>query len=153
MKKTFLGSIESGRLKLEDKPALDKFLANKKDGRVFMTLQTMQKPRSNNQNRYYWGVVIKLLAEHTGDNPDDLHAFLGAKFLTKEIEVGLDGKYKDRAFITESTTNLSTVAFEDYMSKCRMWASMFLSVYIPEPNECDGAYAEYNYDPNELEKA
>ena len=37
--------------------------------------------------------------------------------------------------ITKSTTELSTVEFEDYVAKIRMWAASFLSLIIPLPNE------------------
>lgn len=146
MKKTFLGSVENGKLKVEDKESLNKFLA-KKDGRVFLTIQNMEKPRSNNQNRYYHGVVISIICEHTGQSPDEIHTFLGAKFLSKEIDVG-----GDVVFATQSTTTLSTIEFEVFMSKCRVWATLFFSLPIPEPNECKGAYADHYYDPKELEK-
>lgn len=151
MKKTFLATVEEGKVELEDKASFQKFCAKKK-GRLFITVSHMQKPRSNNQNRYYWGVVIKLLCEHTGQDPDDMHAFLGSKFLSHEMEIEGPNKSKEIVKVTKSTKDLSTIAFEDYMSECRMWSSMFLSVAIPEPNECAGSYAEYFYDPKQLEK-
>jgi hypothetical protein len=36
-----------------------------------------------------------------------------------------------------STSDLSTIEFEEYCSKIRMWASKELGVYIPSPNEPD----------------
>jgi len=44
-----------------------------------------------------------------------------------------DGRYK----YVRSTTSLSTVEWEDYMSKIRMWASSEHECYIPKPNQVD----------------
>lgn len=37
--------------------------------------------------------------------------------------------------IERSTTDLNTKEFEDVMTKVRQWASLEMSVWIPEPNE------------------
>lgn len=45
---------------------------------------------------------------------------------------------RDRKVPTlRSTTDLTTIEMEEYLSKIRTWASMTLSCYIPEPNEVD----------------
>jgi len=38
-----------------------------------------------------------------------------------------------------STTKLNTTAFEEYLEKIRLWASMELNCLIPLPNECEAA--------------
>ena len=150
MKKTFLANIEDGEMTIEEPEALKKFVA-KKSGRVFVTVQHMKKPRSNNQNKYYWGVVITLISEHTGEDPQDVHAFLGGKFLSQVIEISTKGQVTDSVSITTSTTELSTTEFESYMKKSRSWASMFLSVFIPDPNECAEDFAEFYYSSKDLD--
>jgi hypothetical protein len=86
------------------------------------------KHRSNNQNRYYHGVVIQLISEHTGYTPDETHDAMRMLFLRDD----------SRAVPTlRSTTDLSTVEFEEYMKNIREWASKELDVWVPEPNEVE----------------
>jgi len=51
-------------------------------------------------------------------------------FLTKHTEImGIGADY------VKSTTSLSTVEMEDYLSKCRQFGSLTLGIFIPLPNE------------------
>lgn len=95
-----------------------------------------RKDRSNNQNRYYWGIVIDLLSEHTGFDREETHEILKHKFLRKTVWVthNVDG-VKEMNVITKSTTGLTTKQFEEFLSQIRMWSSHCLGVFIPEPNE------------------
>lgn len=87
--------------------------------------------RSTQQNRYYWGVVCKLISYHTGYEPEEAHQILAEMFLSYD-------KY-GRSF-TMSTTKLKTAEFEDYLERCRRWAAMELQVYCPLPNEPNNFY-------------
>ena len=44
------------------------------------------KQRSNQQSRYYWGIVVQILSEHTGFTKDEVHELLKRKFL-KDIRM------------------------------------------------------------------
>lgn len=96
----------------------------------------LTKGRSNNQNRYYRGVVVKIISEHTGFTPEEVHELLKYRFL-RTYET-LSTKNGDKEFErTKSTTELTTSAFEIFMSDVRMWASIELGLYIPDPNEAE----------------
>lgn len=88
--------------------------------------------RSNPQNSYYWGVVIELISEHTGFTLDEVHEILKHKFLAKRVFIKSAQEYVD---ITKSTTILSTVEMEEFLSQIRRWAVIDLGISIPEPNE------------------
>jgi len=96
---------------------------------VSVIIKIQSKDRSNNQNGYYWGCVIELIANHCGYRQswerEELHGELKRLFLPKH----------GRLQITRSTSDLNTVEFEEYLSKIRQWASEYLSLYIPLPNE------------------
>lgn len=95
-----------------------------------------KKQRSSNQNRYYFGVVIPCLSEHTGFTVNEMHEVLKYKFL-KGWKTLKTKKYYVEAEYVRSTTDLNTSEFEDYMTKVREFASIELSCYIPEPNEME----------------
>ena len=86
--------------------------------------------RSNPQNRYYWGVVVDILSNELGYTPEETHEILRQMFLTNRVMV------KDAFFnIPKSTTILTTVEMENYLTKIREWASISCGISIPEPNE------------------
>jgi hypothetical protein len=94
-----------------------------------MILRKPKKQRSTPQNAYYWGVIIKMIADHTGEEPDRIHGALVCMFLKVYDWMG-----KERI---RSTTELSTIEFEQYAEKCRQWAAIALDMYIPLPNEAE----------------
>lgn len=97
-----------------------------KDDWFVIEIQKSKQIRSLNQNRYYWGVVVKILSQHTGYTNDETHQELARMFLSYES----NGKT-----FTRSTTKLNTFDFEKYTEACRVWAKAEMDVYIPLPNE------------------
>ena len=96
---------------------------------VSVIIKLQSKGRSDNQNAYYWAVVIGLIAENCGYRQswehEEVHSKLKDMFLPRHGQLN----------ITRSTSDLNTVEFEEYLSKIRQWASEYLSLYIPLPNE------------------
>ena len=93
-----------------------------------------REKRSIQQNNYYWGVVCKIMSDETGYTPEEMHQILGEKFLSYD---------KDEMTFVKSTTKLRTKDFEDYMEKCRRFASMELQCYVPLPNCSDNFYYDF----------
>lgn len=126
---TFIFKIENGKVQGREWlwTSIKRFFMTLPDGEYTWPHPAKpKKSRSNQQNRYYWGVVCKLVSDHTGYMPEEVHQIMAEKFLSYE---------KDGRVFTRSTTKLKTAEFEDYMEKCRRWAAMELQVYIPLPNE------------------
>lgn len=97
------------------------------DGRFIWPMPEKEKKnRSIQQNKYYHGVVCKLVAGYTGYTPDESHQEMAKLFLSYE---------KNGKRFVKSTTKLKTVEFEEYMESCRRFAAMELQIYIPLPNE------------------
>lgn len=119
--------VINGKLKLFDRPRFDEWVKGL-NGKVELVVQPPRKPRSRNENNYYWGVIVQMIADHYGIMPEEVHHELKRMFLRKD-----DGT-KPFA-ITRSTSELFTVEAEDYYAKCRMWAAQELQLYIPLPNE------------------
>lgn len=105
---------------------------------VELVVKKESRIRSVEQNAYYWGVIIKLLCEATGDIPDDMHNHLSLKFLKRATPSGIT--------TFRNTSELEPMEFEEYQSQIRAWASIpkeqdGMAVFIPLPNEID--YSEY----------
>ena len=108
---------------------LTKQLAKWNDKDVVVEIKLDKATRSNQQNRYYWDIVVGLISECTGYEPDEVHEILKQEFLGKQLQLG------EKTFTLATTTNQTTLEFEDYLSKIRVWASKELGCYIPLPNE------------------
>lgn len=90
--------------------------------------------RSTNQNGYYRGCVIPILANHLGYTEDQAHELMKYQFLS-EISVKQTKNGEKKIVRIKSTTELNTAQFNDYVRKIREWAWEFDSISIPIPNE------------------
>jgi DNA polymerase III delta prime subunit len=97
---------------------------------VVVELSKLKDKRSDNINAYYWGVVVKLIAQYIGEAKDDTHEILKGMFLKRKKKI-------DELWIsyTESTTKLTTEEMVEYISNIKQWAAEYLNVNIPDPIE------------------
>lgn len=124
-----------GQIVYDRAPELRQYLAKiatHQNRGVQVVIKKRKRQRSKNQNDYYWAVIVDMVAEAMGITPKQANEFLKSEFLTVGIE--RNGK---RWEVTRSSSDLSTVEFEEYCQNCRMWASAELGIYIPEPNEAE----------------
>lgn len=126
----FNGNIdESGKLHLDDIDSFKNYLKSLK-GNVDIIIKqaTTKNLRSNEQNKYYWGIVLPLIADFMGDTPESAHNAMGLQFLMDRTKI---------LNTVKSTASLNTAEFEEYMQNIRQFMDMEFNVYIPKPNECD----------------
>lgn len=127
----FYGNVKNGKLEMIDRDKFAKCLSSLK-GSVEISIGAVTKLRSENENKYYWAVVVKMIANEMGTLPDYAHDMLKQMFLKN----GYSFKGKQYDYV-RSTTSLSTKEFEDYLEKIRMWSASELECIIPLPNEVD----------------
>ena len=127
MKYKFQGQVKDNKLKLDQKGLFLNELKKMNNKRVFLTLEIVRKFRSNQQNRYYFGCVIPLLADEFGYSNMETHEALKFQFLRIQTEGKPD--------TVKSTASLNTVEFESYLTAIREWAYSQWEVIIPLPNE------------------
>lgn len=98
---------------------------------VMVTAEKIRNHRTNEQNRYYWGVVLKTIANNCGyrgeDEVETIHLEMRRRFLPKRGMLN----------IPMSTTELNTAEMTEYIEAIRDWAMMELGIYIPAPNEVE----------------
>lgn len=108
----------------------EKWLKNKQrlKGRdVFVTIEPVYRRRSNEQNKYYWGVIIPILMEEFGYSKQEMHDALKFHFDRIE-ESGKPPTVRETKFLT-------TVEFEERNTAIREWAWAEYEIQIPLPNE------------------
>lgn len=129
------GEVRRGQLKVRNKPAFEKALARFADGEVLVRIAHVKATRSEQQNRWYWGVIVASIAEYTGYTADETHEILKAKFIPKQIAVcDGNGEVVDGFVIGGSTAKLGKQAFGDYCEAIRGWAAEKLHLVIPDPS-------------------
>jgi hypothetical protein len=105
---------------------------------IVIIIEKKKKKRSNPQNNFYWGIVLPMmqtgfynnLGEHVGIQ--EAHEFLKSRFLFREV---VNQELGEVIKLSKSTTELSTIEWETYMDQIRAFASEFLSIQIPLPND------------------
>ncbi len=101
--------------------------------RHLMTITIFRNRISSNQMRYMFGVVYKLIGNHTGYTKEEVHQIFGKKYRSYE---------KNGITFVRSITDLNTEETENYLKKVRMFADIELRVVVPLPNEPDNFYYE-----------
>ncbi len=125
------GKVEKGKF-IPDKPEVMKSAFYCHEGRrVSFCPKRIVDNRSSQQNRYYWGVVVAMIADYMGERDhEEVHNYLKAHFNPKPITIG-EKKYS----IGQSTKKLKVPQFEEYLAKVKEFAAKECGLYIPDPNE------------------
>ena len=101
------------------------------DGKPFMVeIRPYDKKRTTPQNSYYWGVVLKVLGDYMGEEPDDLHDYFKFKLIGHKDKIIMGERIPGSC----STTRLTTAEFIEYTDKIRATAAV-MGCHIPDPSE------------------
>ena len=107
-----------------------------KEGERFRILiEKLYSKRSNQQNRYYWGVILPILLNEINEQGNDetkdtLHELLISMFAEKKQMHNSNGEIIERP---QRTKEMNKSQFSDYSNEVVNWASSFWGCYIPEP--------------------
>lgn len=128
------GKVVDGLLEV-NKGRLRAALAAMKDGPVVVTIQRKRPSRTIQQNAFYHGVVIKMIADETGQDHESVHEFLKRECNAQHVEMTnrQTGEVYE-AWIGGSTAALNVNDFYDFVERSRAWAAEFLGLSIPDPD-------------------
>lgn len=151
MKRTFQATIVGGRIDTVSGAQIAKYIRARKDGQVAVTVATgadvEKRLRSDNQNKYYWGVVVKTYLEamiDTGDTTveevraklrletlvDAMHELLKYEFAGCEVVDQNTGEIRP---LPISTAKMTTVEMGVYWDKIRAACLDRYGVEVPPP--------------------
>lgn len=127
----FTGTINEGKLILDNPQKYLVQLSYLNGKKIELILRKKRSQRSLQQNSYYWGVVIEILRNHFGYEPEEMHEALKIHFLKLE-------NHKAPGLVSvKSTTRLSTDEFNAYVNRVVTWAAQEYGVYIPDPRQVE----------------
>ncbi len=100
--------------------------------RLNVTIKPYRKKRSVDQNAYYWGVIIKVLAEHTGYTPAEMHEEILGAYVGWESRTI---KGHSREYPRRRTTFPDTMETVDFAGLIETGISIAidLGIVIPQP--------------------
>lgn len=107
--------------------------------KVTVIIQSRKKPRSLKQNAVlHW--YVNEIAEETGIEASDVkellrHKYLGVDVTDRNGEIMADRETGEVLRRYRSTTELSTVEFNEFTEKIRLWSNDYLNMQLPLPNE------------------
>lgn len=143
-KLTYFGSVKDGRIRLSKRLRAE--VAGLFEGKqIEVTFRRKRKRRSDQQNRYYWGVVVPLIVEafidlgHSeliqgnSESHEAVHAMLKRRFMSDGRT--LEDKDGNVYELDPTTTDKTAVEMAEYMERIQEWAATCLGVTIPDPNE------------------
>ena len=124
----FFASVKDGKILFSERESLDRYVQSFEGKEIDVIIRHHRKDRTHSQNRYYWGCVVAIPAEHFGYTINEMHDAFKLIFLLRD-EGG-------KPVTVKSTAALSTLEFSEYVEQCRKWCSEN-GLFIPDPNEVD----------------
>lgn len=127
--------VENGKLLIRNRRLFDECISAWPDCECVVTIEKKHATRSVQANRYWWGVCVALVSDHTGYTPEEVHDLAKHMFLPKALAVtGRNGELLGEFVVGGTTSSLNKLEFGDFIAKFRMWALEKLGVEIPEPD-------------------
>ena len=111
----FTGKVKNGKLTMDDLDLFQNYLYEL-EGYVSIELKKEKKIRSPQQNAYY-RVIVRILGRDLGYTEHEMHNELKSKF-------GI-----------ESTKNLTSQEFGEYIDHVIRWAVTEMGIVLPDPTK------------------
>jgi hypothetical protein len=126
-----------GALRLHKRSEFDRLIKDFQGSDVTLTVTKRIKRRSDNQNAYYWGVVVADIRDRLIElghkcTLDMAHEMLKARF---NFDEWVNEKTGEVISFPKSTADLSTEQFCEYIDKIIIFAREVLEISILLPNE------------------
>lgn len=133
LKTKFPAKVADGKLAFQNPTAMFAHIWKfRPEDELVVTIEKRKQQRSNQQNRYYWGVVLPVISHETGHSVEELHEIYKRMFLPRKLI-----KYKEREFpVPSSTTDCDISDFTSYIERVRAEAAN-LGINVPGPNEIE----------------
>lgn len=134
------GKVQKGKLILDNRELFSWDLENFEGKTVELIIKGVKNTRSLLMNRYYFGVVLKSLADYFNKEQtfnrkidiEEVHELMKLKFLGTTVWDLPNGEVLEAV---ESSKKLSNTEFISYWENIIVWAAEMFSITIPKPRE------------------
>lgn len=133
----FTGSVDAqAQLHLDDNRAYKQHAKKYVGRKVELVLRLRTSQRSNQQNRWIWGIAYKILGPHFGYERNE-HEQMHYGLLAQCFGTKVDTRFGFRVPKVTSSSKLTTKEFSEYMEWLVRYAAVEEHLQIPLPNEVD----------------
>lgn len=127
---------ETGEVVIQNRRLLREWASRFKGKNIKIRIERAGSRRSHPQNNYYWGVVVEeirlaLLQLGHQMTKEETHEFLKMKFNA----VSIANENGEELQVPGMTCIMTKTEFGEYIERIAQWASEYLSIVIPAPNE------------------
>lgn len=131
----FTGVVDlAGQLHLDARVAFSAVLKKFRGQHVELVIRKKRQTRSLQANRYWWGVIIPLIAEELGYLPHEHDAVHDA--VIRHL-VGVRPGSDPRLQIRATTHDMDTEDFGMLIEHAIIWAASDLGIVIPDPHSVE----------------
>ena len=127
-----------GKLRFADaeERCLERWIMSLRGLTVDVTVLEHEETRSTRANAYYWACVIAKACEHTGDEPEDFHDEMCARFLTRRQITITDYATgaAEQVVIPGRSSKLPIANFYHFVEQVRQFIGEFLGVTTEDPD-------------------
>ena len=130
MAQTFTGKVKNGKFIADIAEAFKKAFYQYEGRAVTLLVKELRDTRSNQANRYYWGVVVAAIADYMGERD--------AECVHELLKVECNPKFVTQGKITYRlgmSTKLDSKEFWEYVERVREFGAVKCGLYIPNPGE------------------
>jgi hypothetical protein len=99
-----------------------------------MVVGPKTKPNSRRQQKYYFAVVVKMIAMEIGEGIDRTEEILDDMFWSEDVDVR---GQTARVRVSKKLGAMSTIEYEERVQRVRDWALDFLNLPIPLPDSVE----------------
>jgi len=134
---TFTGVVRDGRLRADDKAAVEAHLATLEGQQVTFTVDDV---RSTAAHRYLFGPVYNAMLDYMGDTSEAakyaLHEEMKKRFLGRHVVriVNFQTGEIQESEVVESSTIQTVTGFSLFVEQVRLLAAEFMGLSIPDPD-------------------
>ena len=119
------------------KPLYD-LLRTSQDGKYQISIKTVRKPRTNDQNGWLWGCIYPMLLDALNEagweftDSEQVHEFFKSQMTSDKVVNKHTGEIIE---FPGSTSQMDTLTFATYCEKLREYGNEFLNIEIPDPDK------------------
>lgn len=130
------GWLRRGKLDV-DRYAVADALRQHEDCEVTITIEPAEAKRSNASNRYLWGPVYAEIAKYTGQNKEDIHDEMCARFTAETISYTnpATGEMVEME-VVRRTSGMKVARFHCFVEDVKLFAQEFFGLTFEDaPDE------------------
>lgn len=133
----FKGDVVNGRMRLEDKNGMIEWLSSLEGKKIQVTIEKLKRKRTSgkshekgNQNGYYWQTIIPIVADYSGEHPNDMHEILLSLYAPRVPKEVLGQTHLTMI----RSSKMTTIQFSEYCDVIIQKMAEF-GIVIPPPKK------------------